>query len=155
MTFDEKRKSDMDIHRDLREDIKEIKHTLDLHMHEEEEKIDLVSKDVIELKGDIKALSIRINGSLDKIAAVDRSAMDKIANFMDTGGWYRKLILALLVGFLAGLIAYGENLRQVKINSEAIKLINNDVHILEKDFNHLQGRITENSKKLYTLSKEE
>ena len=89
------------------------------------DKIIKTSEDVSEMKGDIKALSVRINGSLEKISS-----------FMETGFKWRMTILALSVTILlsvCGVIyTFGTNQRQIEINTQRLDIIEQQQHLKTK-----------------------
>jgi len=87
------------------------------------EKIGNASESVIEIKGDIKNLSLRINGSLEKISS-----------FMDSGIWWRRTIVALSFSLVLSIGSavytfatlaqnYGRNERQIEVNSHRLDII--------------------------------
>lgn len=92
----------------------------------QEEKINEISENVIETKGEIKSLNLRING-----------ALEKIANHMTEGEGYRRLIvgtaISLVLSILGGIVtvvtlAYhlGAYTRQISVNTERLNIVEQD-----------------------------
>ena len=87
-----------------------------------------VGVEIAELRGDIKALNVRINGSLDKMAT-----------FMESGIWWRRAIIGVVFTIIlqatGGLIvatrlaeSYGQNHRQIDVNSGRLDVIESYIH---------------------------
>ena len=96
------------------------------------DKIIKTSEDVTEVKGDIKALSVRINGSLEKISY-----------FMDSGIWWRRTIVGLSITMLLSVGSaiytfavlanhYGANERQIEVNTKRLDIIEKDIKNVER-----------------------
>ena len=112
----EKRKIDLSFHADILSEIHDLKLNLSSHIGDERSSLEVI-------KGDVKVLSTRINGSLDKIGS-----------FMESGLWYRRLIITTAVSlvltilggiFTASSISYyvGGTFKQVQINTKRLDLL--------------------------------
>lgn len=97
-----------------------------------EKDIQAISIDVSEVKGDVKALGIRINGSLDKIAT----------HIMEGDNW-RKLIVGTAISLILAIIGgvsttwivtsnlsfnLGTYAKQIMVNTERLSNIEAVVH---------------------------
>ena len=113
---------------------------IDMHnekIDELEEKDNVLLKELTEIKGNIKALDGRINGSLDKIN-----------NYMDSGKAWRKTIVILALALLAQICTvvymtvefnknYGQNERQININTKRLDILENrDYKAILEEIHH-------------------
>lgn len=88
-----------------------------------EEAVMQASKDIVELRGEVKTLNVRINGSLDKIS-----------NFMESGIWWRRTIVGVVITVLlqatGGFVvatqlaeSFGQNKRQIDVNTHRLDVL--------------------------------
>lgn len=74
-------------------------------------KLETMAIDVATIKGDVKHLSLRINGS-----------MDRIADHVEAGAWWRGAVLGIattvILSIIAASLAYGEMKNQVDVNTQ-------------------------------------
>jgi hypothetical protein len=114
----------------------------------QEEKINDIFIDITEINGSLKALNLRINGVLDKIAT-----------HMVEGESYRRLIVGTAVSLViailggigtAGTIAYnlGQYTQQILTNSERLRKLENNgpesVKRMDTFLNELENYIGQN-----------
>jgi len=91
------------------------------------EKLARTAEDVVEIKGNLKLLDARINGSLDKMSS-----------FMESGIWWRRTIIGIVItiilqatgGFVVATnlaSGYGQNVRQIQVNKAEVETLKHNI----------------------------